>query len=830
MADGTVRQRKKTVASVFKNVQFTTKDDAEAKTSTTTTGTTHEVAQDRSKQKRLLTEKEKAIRLAKIKRRIELAKRKQQNNAQRYKQESSQRSQRIGKQRKQQLEQKAMKMKKHQSWAANWQSKWMRTESDDSDYDSSEEEDDDDDGDISEDITLQVVRGCFIFSLAFTCIVPFIASVMEDQRKAAADLIRHSMDPTLDELHPSIDEPLETNLNDVAGVHLNKIQNDLCPYDVYSYEFFSYCGGYFSYSKNYYDSRRRFRNLTQNILDLPSFEIPITYIRHDLRSKDDLSIDVSLLPGGNREELIIHICGVHGVEAPGGCAIQYNLLTQYLYYIKYFSDDEDSFDSDIDGNNNNNNNDNNEQKSNRTDFSYFPFISFKRRPNILFVHAYNPFGYLKGRRVNGNNVDLSRNLLLTRDDWFNVLNRHPNYVQYSDFDYLFNPKPDNLDKLIEEYEYEQSHSLRSGSRRNKNDESSHIAQDYDTFDFNNLKKYVDVNYYTAPFSVYDTLMFYLNLVYFTVLNEISIISRAIVTGQWHNDKGIYYGGSKLQSEHLAMFNLFEKNSLIIPSAYGKESKNQGMGYKQRKKRRAASASKIIDNDNDNLQSVEQLALKKLYGSRTFLNFYDKKRLKSVKIVDVHSGLGDYGMDTLMAETKNDYSYLKDILNMSNNEFSTNYDIVNQIEYMQWNNNSVTKDGMYKESRGHLNNWCKYWSDNANDKIDVYTFYDSIAESRKNVTIEDSKSLQSYLIKPFKYHIDCTYITQEFGTLSSKNVFKALRDENTIWHYKKYYRYSDVAIGNAEVNLRDAFYPEDDINWKNQVTSRGSALMRAVLTG
>lgn len=64
--------------------------------------------------------------------------------------------------------------------------------------------------------------------------------------------------------------------------------------------------------------------------------------------------------------------------------------------------------------------------------------SEKQFPTIVFVHAVNPFGFANNRRVNEDNIDLNRNFL-TEDEFATVMARDPNYAGYVDLDSLINP-------------------------------------------------------------------------------------------------------------------------------------------------------------------------------------------------------------------------------------------------------------------------------------------------------------------------------------------------------------------------------------------------------
>jgi hypothetical protein len=62
-------------------------------------------------------------------------------------------------------------------------------------------------------------------------------------------------------------------------------------------------------------------------------------------------------------------------------------------------------------------------------------------PSLLFVHAVNPFGFHNRRRFNEDNIDLNRNWLLTQEEWDAVMARGKNQFGYEDLAGLLNPPP-----------------------------------------------------------------------------------------------------------------------------------------------------------------------------------------------------------------------------------------------------------------------------------------------------------------------------------------------------------------------------------------------------
>ena len=118
------------------------------------------------------------------------------------------------------------------------------------------------------------------------------------------------------------------------------------------------------------------------------------------------------------------------------------------------------------------------------------------RPTVILVHAVNPYGMAHYRRVNEDNVDLNRNALL---DFETALSRHPNLVHYQDFSTAFNPTRlgffgSILPTLI-------SHIVRFGVQK---------------------------------------------------------LKTAMVTGQYHDPHGIFFGGQSLQPSLSKLYGFMEK--------------------------------------------------------------------------------------------------------------------------------------------------------------------------------------------------------------------------------------------------------------------------------
>lgn len=140
-------------------------------------------------------------------------------------------------------------------------------------------------------------------------------------------------------------------------------------------------------------------------------------------------------------------------------------------------------------------------------------------PTLVFVHALNPYGFHHNRRVNEDNVDLNRNFLNESEFAF-VKGRHPNYAHYEDLDFLLNPtkKPTGIIWL-------------------------------------------------------DELLSLFTLIHSVLTHDFHDIKRAMVSGNYHKQKGYGFGGFeqaistrniiKLLQEHLRVPDLAEEVSMKI---------------------------------------------------------------------------------------------------------------------------------------------------------------------------------------------------------------------------------------------------------------------------
>lgn len=135
------------------------------------------------------------------------------------------------------------------------------------------------------------------------------------------------------------------------------------------------------YASTYKEAREKFRQLAA--------ERGGTLVALPVNQRQELFIDIALWQGSS-ETLIIHVSGVHGVEAYPGSAVQCAFLDQWEF-------------------------------------------NQLGKHSLALIHCVNPFGMRYLRRWNANNIDLNRNFL----ENFDSLPSNPTYHQ---LDRLLNPQ------------------------------------------------------------------------------------------------------------------------------------------------------------------------------------------------------------------------------------------------------------------------------------------------------------------------------------------------------------------------------------------------------
>ena len=278
----------------------------------------------------------------------------------------------------------------------------------------------------------------------------------------------------------------------------------------------------------------------------------------------------------------------------------------------------------------------------------------KSKANIVLVHGLNPFGMKNYRRVNENNVDLNRNALFDQKEWNDDKSN-----LYHKIDEIINPK----------YPYTNS----------------------------------------MPAKLYRAF----KMVQFICRSGFSQSKRIMVTGTYNKkyEKGLFYGGDKLQKSHILL--------------------------------------------------------------RDFLStegYLDKT--KNLYLIDVHTGMGKIGKDTIMISSTNTYrkKWLKKFFAESYAVCYTHKD----------SSNSVTNG--YELTRG--------------DVADNYP-------------------------KLFKNLVTVLSVTQEFGTYNSILVALELIIENQNWHF------GDNSYNNLD--LYEIFSPLKKEEVKKEYIKRGQRVFDTILS-
>ncbi|KDO24654.1 hypothetical protein SPRG_10187 [Saprolegnia parasitica CBS 223.65] len=202
------------------------------------------------------------------------------------------------------------------------------------------------------------------------------------------------------------------------------------------------------FSNDYYEARALFRARARAAhAELHALPLP--------GANEGLTIDVAVLRGSDPTALLVHLSGTHGVEGFAGSAIQAKLLADAS--------------------------------------------SLTSGPTVVFVHAVNPFGFAKLRRVNEANVDLNRNYL-TPEAFAAKRASDPNAAGYTSLSPALNPH--------------------------------HAAH------------WADASFLPA-------------LLRHALHNGSESVKRAIVSGTYHEPQGIFFGGYELEASHRLLTAFFQ---------------------------------------------------------------------------------------------------------------------------------------------------------------------------------------------------------------------------------------------------------------------------------
>lgn len=225
------------------------------------------------------------------------------------------------------------------------------------------------------------------------------------------------------------------------------------------------------FSDTYQNARAAFLQAAEELKEHWEYKCRVTQVQkgdpkpisiHNLKVWEDdqqtYTTDIVVLPG-NKPGLLIHSSGVHGVEGYAGSAIQ----VAFLHLIRQFYEDG----------------------------------QLLHHPTVILVHAVNPVGMARYRRVNENNVDLNLNGLLP-EEWSN-------------------PGSDKYERYFGRDKYDQlSASL--------------------------------LNPATAPTRWDATFGFFVNAVAIVMNNGLFELTGAVKRGQYHDPTGINYGGKDQTTE------------------------------------------------------------------------------------------------------------------------------------------------------------------------------------------------------------------------------------------------------------------------------------------
>lgn len=276
------------------------------------------------------------------------------------------------------------------------------------------------------------------------------------------------------------------------------------------------------------------------------------------------------------------------------------------------------------------------------------------RPTIILVHAVNPSGMSNFRRFNENNVDLNRNAL-GDEEWKTYALNHFNRDNYDRFNEMFNP--------------------------------SH-----------------------APTWFTEFAEFWLRSIPALALHGFPSLKAALVGGQYHQPKGVFYGGRQLELSHRILQD-FLTNYLT--------NKNNHEGEK-------------------------------------------------VTWVDVHTGLGKSGKDTILLDSTNDGA---------------------EIHWFPG------ADSVFEDASGTA----KFVSQGyENVKGTVHTYYGGLFQKEQQPML----------------------FCQEFGTLPGILVGKALMIENMAYQYCSD---NNEKLRWAMRTTKRAFYPQS-VAWRKNILQRGVVVL------
>lgn len=313
-------------------------------------------------------------------------------------------------------------------------------------------------------------------------------------------------------------------------------------------------------------------------------------------------------------------------------------------------------------------------------------------PTIVLVHAINPYGMAHYHRTNENNVDLNRNALFPHQWQEEALQRDPNLAHYQDFVDFFNP-------------------YNSDTNRGHG--------------------------------------FVLDAIPKLWRHGFTKLKTAMVTGQYHDPRGIFFGGQELEASWRKLSDFLND---VVLAEWKDEAENQGNDEKKKNDEEATRADESID-PNDKLST----AAKRTSGTPI------------VTWVDVHTGLGRYGDDTILCGKSQTW--------WTPQKLATAFP-------------GSTVPGVDADG------------DNVNNGYQ-HIIGDGISFLRSMLVSEtDSKDNENVLL-----------VVQEFGTVSGFMAARSLVMENTIRQH------TPERTGYGQELMKQAFYIQKP-SWRKKILSRG----------
>ena len=236
-----------------------------------------------------------------------------------------------------------------------------------------------------------------------------------------------------------------------------------------------------------------------------------------------------------------------------------------------------------------------------------------------------------------------------------------------------------------------------------------------------------INPSRKPTWLRDDFVFWFDAIKNIMSHGMQKLKKVVAEGQYFKKDGIFYGGNDIAIEH----------DLLI---------------------------KCLKEQSTNIFGVDLC-----------------KMAEKLTIVDVHTGLGRYGEDTLLTDQTSHGEKLRKLI--------PSYAQQNRI--LDFDTEGYWKE-MYKDAVGNVTSSHGYSSLFGNSK-------------------------------------DSLCVVEEFGTVDPVLVFKALRAENMAYHYSQGESLKDEEVFYKRgLDVKRAFYSESDPFWKNQIINSGVHVFRKAL--